>query len=125
MPPDAESESYVRGGLDGDEIRILGHANNGAFAVTDRRLIVGGPAGVGLDIPFATVRRIQFDLEPGRPASVAFVSNDPHDEVVLLSIPPEEYGAITDALLAIGRQLAALTGDHSAEGLSDYPVPAQ
>src|SRR4051812_3223970 len=90
MPPDAESESYVRGGLDGDEIRILGHANNGAFAVTDRRLIVGGPAGVGLDIPFATVRRIQFDLEPGRPASVAFVSNDPHDEVVLLSIPPEE-----------------------------------
>src|SRR3954471_6406346 len=86
MPPDAESESYVRGGLDGDEIRILGHANNGAFAVTDRRLIVGGPAGVGLDIPFATVRRIQFDLDPGRPASVAFVSNDPHDEVVLLSI---------------------------------------
>jgi hypothetical protein len=118
MQQDATPESYVGSRLDGDTIRVRGRATNGEFAVTDRRLLVAGPAGVGLDIPFGTLRRIQFDLDFGRPATLAFVSNDPGDEAIVLNIPPEEYAAVAEALLAIGTQLASLSRD-ILPGLTD------
>jgi hypothetical protein len=121
MRQDAKPESYVGAGHDGDEIRVRGHATNGDFAITDRRLLVTGPGGVRLNIPFATLRRIQFDLDFGRPATLAFVSNDPRDAAIVLNIPPEEYDAVADALMAIGTQLALLSRDVSPR-LTDNAV---
>jgi hypothetical protein len=125
MHGDAENafESYLHAALDGDEIRVRGHATNGAFAVTDRRLLVSGDRGLLLNVPFGTIRRVQFDLELGRPASIAFVSNDPRDEPVLLNVPPEQYAAVSELLLAIGRQLSALSRDQS-KGLADNAISA-
>lgn len=75
--------------------------------VTDRRLAVASADRVALDISFDGLRRIQFDIEPTRPATLVIVPEKALDEPEVLAIPPERFDEITRARAVIGWRLAA------------------
>jgi hypothetical protein len=100
--------------LEADEpITAHARAQDAHVAVSDRRLIVATEDRVTLAIPFEGLRRVQFDIEKNRPATLVLVPEKFENRPQVLAVPPEEYGAIARALAAIGAGLqraAATTG---------------
>jgi hypothetical protein len=90
----------------GEQLRARARATDAVLAVTDRRLVVAAPQRIALAVPFGHVRRIQFDIERDRPATLVIVPESANDEPQVLSIPPEHYQAAAEALVVIGLELA-------------------
>ena len=91
-------------------------ATEAVVLVTDKRLAVATRADrFDLDIPFDGLRRVQFDIERTRPAVLVIVPEHPADRPQVLSIPPEQYEAVGQALAMIGRRLFG--------GISDATAP--
>lgn len=88
----------------GEEIK----ARAANIVVTDRRVAVASHEHLLLDIPIDRLRRIQFDIERGRPATLVLVPHQPVDEPQVLAIQPDEYPEIANALVVIGQRLAQL-----------------
>jgi hypothetical protein len=98
---------HLRSVLEPDEeVRIHAASNEGVFAVTTRRVVIADPARVALAVPFERLRRIQFDIERGRPATLVIVPEHPLEEPQVLSIPPDHYQAAAQAIVAVGQELA-------------------
>jgi hypothetical protein len=83
-----------------EELHIQARSMDSVVAITDRRVIVTSGERVELDIPYEQLRRVQFDIERGRPATLVIVPEWPSDRPQVLAIPPEEYER---AALGIGR----------------------
>jgi hypothetical protein len=99
----------VRIALEPDErIEVRARAQDGLVAVTDRRLAVAANDRLVLDIPFDRLRRIQFDIERARPATLVVVPEHPTDQPQVLTIPPEEYRAVAEALAIVGQRIINL-----------------
>ena len=94
----------------GEEVRVRARASDSILAVTDRRLVVAAPKRIALAVSFAELRRIQFDIEKDRPATLVLVPETVEHEPQVLAIPPEAYQETAEALVTIGLQLAALSG---------------
>jgi hypothetical protein len=92
--------------LQSDEKHVAARARDAILAVTDRRLVVADDQRVALDIPYDAVRRVQFDIERTRPATLVIVPESPSDEPQVLAIPPEEYDRAASALAVIGQRLS-------------------
>ena len=90
---------------DDEVIEARARARDGVLAVTGRRLAIAANDRVVLDIPFKRLRRIQFDIERSRPATLVVVPEHPSDQPQVLAIPPEEYDAVAQALALVGRRL--------------------
>ena len=90
---------------DGETIRAHIPATTTSIVVTDERIAVADEARLALDIEIAAVRRIQFDIERERPATLVIVPEHPHHEPQVLAIPPEHYHAVGEALAYIGQRL--------------------
>ena len=90
----------------GETVEVLAVAANAELLVTDRRLAVASGDRLALDIAFDGLRRIQFDIERTRPATLVIVPEKASDEPQVLAIPPERFDEITRALALIGRRLA-------------------
>jgi hypothetical protein len=119
MQPEPRAETGVETRLQqalepGEQLRVHAPAVEGALAVTDQRLIVAEPHRLALAVPFGLVRRIQFDVERRRPATLVIVPERPEDEAQVLSIPPEAYQAAAAALVVIGEELHRLQDDSTA-----------
>jgi hypothetical protein len=93
----------------GEQLKYRAPASEATIAITDRRLIVAEPNRVALAVPFERVRRIQFDVERSRPATLVIVPEHPSDEAQVLTIRPDQYEATARALVAIGLELAGST----------------
>ena len=107
--PDEAVEPYVLAVLEPDEtLRARARARDAVIAVSDRRLIVAARERVALSIGFDELRRIQFDIERDRPATMVIVPEEAHYEPQVLAIPPEEFRATAEALTLIGQQLARI-----------------
>jgi hypothetical protein len=107
--PDGDIEPYVLEVLEPDEtLRVRARAREAVIAVSDRRLIVAARERIALNIGFHELRRIQFDIERDRPATMVIVPEEAHHEPQVLAIPPEEFGATAEALALIGQQLARI-----------------
>ena len=91
----------------GETIEVVAEASNAKLVVTDRRLAVASGDRVALAITFDGLRRIQFDIERTRPATLVIVPEKASNEPQVLAIPPERFDEITRALAIIGRRLAA------------------
>jgi len=92
----------------GEEVHVAARGENDVtVAVTDRRLVVAAPERIALAIPFYGVRRIQFDIERTRPATLVIVPEMATDEPQVLSIPVDRYRETADAVVTIGERLAA------------------
>jgi hypothetical protein len=75
--------------------------------VTDRRLTVVDSRRVALHVPHHRLRRIKFDIERDRPATLVIVPDAPTDEPQVLMVPGEDYDEVARALVVIGRRLAS------------------
>jgi hypothetical protein len=82
---------------------LLGEA---ALVVTDQRLVVVTRERQLLDVPLDGVRRIQFDIERRRPATLVIVPEHPNHEPQVLAVPHEHYREVADALVVVGRRHA-------------------
>jgi hypothetical protein len=99
----AQLEPFVLATLaPGEEVRAHTRSTSAVLAVTDRRVVVADPIRIALNIPFDGVRRVQFDIERNRPATLVIVPERATDEPQVLAIPPEHYLAAADALVALG-----------------------
>ncbi len=74
--------------------------------VTDRRLLLLSGGSVRLDIPYTRLRRIQFDIEAERPATLVIVPHLPTDEPQALSVPHESLHHAAELLAFVGERLA-------------------
>jgi hypothetical protein len=96
----------IRRWLEPDErLEAAARARDVALAVSDRRLVIMERDRLALDVPFERIRRVQFDIERDRPATLVIVPEHPEDEPQVLPIPTEEYRAVADDLVAIGVRL--------------------
>ncbi len=107
MTDDSLAHQRIRAALEPDEqLQIAARAVDAIVAVTDRRLAVINDQKVLIDTPFDGLRRIQFDIERDRPATLVVVPESARQVPQVLAIPPEEYDAVTQALAIVGRRLA-------------------
>ena len=110
--PEANDHAQVDAILEPDEeIEVRARAMNAVVAITDRRLAVASSDRIALDIPYSGLRRIQFDIERTRPATLVVVPEHPSHAPQVLAIPVEEYEAVTRALAIIGRRIAPETSE--------------
>ena len=96
-PIDA-SASHARHGPGGDIVAGTPDAN---VRLADGRLSVTIAGRVRLDVAVSDVRRIQFDIDCDRPATLAIVPEYPRDPPQVLPIPAEQFVAVGDLLARI------------------------
>jgi hypothetical protein len=89
----------------GERIALDVTATNEELRVTDRRLLVTSAGQVRLDIAYERLRRIQFDIEAGRPATMVIVPHLPSDEPQVLAIPNESLHQAAELLAFVGERL--------------------
>jgi hypothetical protein len=89
-----------------EEIHVQATAGENVVIVTDRRLAIASRERLALDLPIDNLRRIQFDIERDRPATLVVVPQRPFDEPQVLAVRPEEYEAVAQALVVVGQRLA-------------------
>jgi hypothetical protein len=92
----------------GETVQALARAASASLLVTDRRVAVAEDERIALDVPFTGLRRIQFDIERERPATLVIVPEHPGDEPQVLAVPPDRYAEVTRALALIGERLYTL-----------------
>jgi hypothetical protein len=110
--PEGVVEPYVLQVLEPDEVlRGRARAREAVLAVSDRRLIVAARERVALSVGFHELRRIQFDIERDRPATMVIVPEEAHYEPQVLAIPPQEFKAAAELLALIGHRLARFEQD--------------
>ena len=98
-----------------EEVQIEAHGEGARLLVTDRRVaVVSRPDRADLDIPFEGLRRIQFDIERERPATLVIVPEHRDYQAQVLAIPPEQYAAVGQALATIGIRLIADTREDAS-----------
>ena len=90
-----------------EEVRVKASAGDALVVVTDRRMAVATAERLMLDVPIENLRRIQFDIERERPATLVIVPERRQDEPQVLAIEPRDYEAIVRALVAVGHRFAA------------------
>ena len=90
----------------GEAIDFVAETGAAKVLVTDRRVAVSAGDRLTLHVTFDGLRRIQFDIERRRPATLVIVPEDAADEPQVLAVPPERYEEVTQALATIGRRLA-------------------
>ena len=92
-----------------EDVRVLARARDAILAVTDRRVIVAAEDRLALAVPYDRLRRIQFDIERARPATMVVVPEHPEDEPQVLALTPDEYEQAATALAFVGQQLARVS----------------
>jgi hypothetical protein len=95
--------------LDADEtLHALAPAVDAELVVTDRRIAVVFGDRVALNITYEGLRRVQFDIERQRPATLVLVPHEATAEPQVLAIPVEGYAVVSQALALVGEKLHQL-----------------
>jgi hypothetical protein len=95
--------------LEDEEVIAHARALEADIAVTNRRLAIVEAERLAMAIDIEELRRIQFDIEKDRPASLVVVPESPSHPPAVLSVPVEQYEPIARALVIIGQRLGGLS----------------
>lgn len=115
MDPRSVDDPHLLAALEPyEEVHVYARATDAALAVSDRRVLVAAAERLALSVPFHNLRRVQFDIERRRPATLVLVPERAKDEPQVLAIPPEEYRTVAEALVAIGLRLYELAEGQDA-----------
>ena len=107
MTDPTAADPLIRSVLEpGETVHAQARAVEAVVAVTDRRIVVADAQRVALNVAIDSVRRVQFDIERTRPATLVIVPEHPSDVPQVLAIEPASYRAACDALAIIGGRLA-------------------
>jgi hypothetical protein len=90
----------------GEEIRHAAMAGDAVLAVTTRRVAIVEGDRTALDLKIDGLRRIQFDIERSRPATLVVVPDEGRYPPQVLPVRPDQYEGVAKALVAIGLRLA-------------------
>lgn len=105
--PAADNGDLIQAFLHPDErVEHRARAGEAVIALTDRRLAVVDAARVALAVDIDQVRRVQFDIEKRRPATLVIVPEHPSDMPQTLAVHPEYYDEIAAVLVTLGRRIA-------------------
>jgi hypothetical protein len=91
---------------DNESIATRARLGDAEVVVTSHRLLVASPERTMLNVPIAGLRRIQFDIERQRPATLVIVPEAATDEPQVLAVSPAHYREVADALVIVGERLA-------------------
>lgn len=91
----------------GEVLETHATAQDALIAVTSHRLIVTEGRRTVLDIPFSNVRRIQFDVERGRDATLVIVPEHVSNEPPVVGVPIPKLRETAHVLAVIGERLNA------------------
>jgi hypothetical protein len=69
---------------------------------------VAADGRLALDVRFHGLRRIQFDIERQRPATLVIVPEHPADEPQVITVPPQRYADVAQALALVGERIYEL-----------------
>lgn len=112
---DLDLDPILLAALGEDEsVHLTARGTDAIIAVSDRRVIVKARERIALSVSIEGLRRIQFDIEKRRPATLVIVPEEPRDEPQVLAIPPEEIRRVTDALALVAERLAQFSDDEHA-----------
>ncbi len=89
-----------------ESVRLRAQLGDAAMPVTDQRLVVVTRDRHLLDVPIDEVRRIQFDIERSRPATLVIVPEHPNHEPQVLAVHHDHYKDVAEALVLVGLRLA-------------------
>lgn len=89
----------------GEVIEGQAAAGGDVIVVTPERLIVAEGDRAILDIPFSELRRIQFDIERGRDATLVIVPEHIRNAPVIVSVPVGSLRDTAAVLARIGERL--------------------
>ena len=107
--PTSDSIDHLLPELDpGETVHVVAEAGEASLVVTDRRLAVAADGRLALDVPFHELRRIQFDIERKRPATLVIVPEHPADEPQVITVPPQRYADVARALALVGERIYEL-----------------
>jgi hypothetical protein len=98
----------------GEVLETRAAAQDAVVAVTSRRLMVTEGERLVLDVPFSELRRVQFDIERGRPATLVIVPEHIANEPRVVAVPISSLRDAALALAAIGERLNP-TSEQEAE----------
>ena len=94
VPVTSEVDRTLVIGTDGQELRVA-----------EQRIVVTDEHRTVLDLPIGELRRIQFDLERGRPATLVIVPERAIHEPQVIVVPQEQLMTVGSVLASIGRGL--------------------
>jgi len=89
----------------GEVIESQANANGAVIAVTEYRLVVVEGDGEILDIPFSELRRVQFDIERDRDATMVIVPEHISNWPRIVSVPVPALREAAIALARIGERI--------------------
>jgi hypothetical protein len=89
----------------GEVVERQAHADGFVIAVTSRRVIVTDSSRPVMDVPFDEVRRIQFDIERGRDATLVMVPEHIKNEPRVFSVPLANLAESALTLALIGQRI--------------------
>lgn len=96
-----------------EEIVEVVQVDGATLILTTDRVAVGADKRLQFDVRIAGLRRIQFDLEAQRPATLSIVPESAETEPSILTVMPYAYDDVARVLAYVGGQLDALTRDRS------------
>jgi hypothetical protein len=89
----------------GEIVQAHTRAADVLIAVTSQRLIVADDDRTLLDIAFSQLRRVQFDIERGRSATLVIVPEQARDEPQVIAVPIAKLAEVAAALALLGQRL--------------------
>ena len=101
-----EEQPLLRALGAGENIIVVAAAGEHRIIVTDQRLSIATDHRIVLDLELDAIRRIQFDIERDRPATMVVVPEHANHEPQVLAVRPRDYESVGQALAAVGRHLA-------------------
>jgi hypothetical protein len=94
--------------LPDEQLEVVARTEPATLAITDRRLVVAAGARLVLDLPVPGLRRVQLDVERGRPATLVLVPHDPSHEPQVLAVPHGELEPVARLVAVLGKRLGEL-----------------
>jgi hypothetical protein len=97
----------------GEVVESQAVAGPAIIAVTEQRLVVAESDSVVLDVPFNEVRRIQFDIERGRDATLVIVPEHISNWPRIVSVPVTALRETSATLARIGERINGIEGQRT------------
>ena len=89
----------------GERVELVLSSGESDLRVTDRRIIVTAGEHVRLLLAYDELRRIQFDIETMRPATMVIVPHRPSQEPQVLAVPREQMHHAAEVLAFVAERL--------------------
>lgn len=111
---DPHADAVLLTHLEPDEtVHAVARATDAVLAVSDRRVVVADPDRLLLSLRIEALRRVQFDIEKARPATLVIVPESPNDEPQVLTVPPHRLREVATLLAIIGERLSDMAIDRA------------